>query len=195
MNSESPPPPSFPPPELPPGESLPPVPPRISNSSNSSVTYSSVNKKKSVKRNDDNESDPLYSDKYLDKGYFTSTKMKTLTSTSGPDPFNGQDPFSDMDFQNECHTFNQPGADNIFDPGAQTEPAFDPFGIYEVRDDFNSGDPLERVPPAPEWHERGQPPKAAVSSNSGYSLYSLASPVQNGKTIVILYILNMNFVG
>ncbi|VDI32247.1 Arf-GAP with Rho-GAP domain, ANK repeat and PH domain-containing protein 2 [Mytilus galloprovincialis] len=179
MNSESPPPPSFPPPELPPGESLPPVPPRISNSSNSSVTYSSVNKKKSVKRNDDNESDPLYSDKYLDKGYFTSTKMKTLTSTSGPDPFNGQDPFSDMDFQNECHTFNQPGADNIFDPGAQTEPAFDPFGIYEVRDDFNSGDPLERVPPAPEWHERGQPPKAAVSSNSGYSLYSLASPVQN----------------
>ncbi|XP_076071426.1 arf-GAP with Rho-GAP domain, ANK repeat and PH domain-containing protein 1-like isoform X1 [Mytilus galloprovincialis] len=179
MNSESPPPPSFPPPELPPGESLPPVPPRISNSSNSSVTYSSVNKKKSVKRNDDNESDPLYSDKYLEKGYFTSTKMKTLTSTSGPDPFNGEDPFSDMNFQNECQTFNQPGADNIFDPGAQTEPAFDPFGIYEVRDDFNSGDPLERVPPAPEWHERGQQPKAAVSCNSGYSLYSLASPVQN----------------
>ncbi|CAC5426180.1 ARAP1 [Mytilus coruscus] len=178
MNSESPPPPSFPPPELPPGEALPPVPPRISNSSNSSVTYSSVNKKKSVKRNNDNESDPLYSDKYLEKGYFTSTKMKTLTSTSGPDPFNGEDPFCDMDFQNECQSFNQPGADNIFDPGEPTEPAFDPFGIYEVHDQLNSGDPLERVPPAPDWHETGQPPKAAVSCNSGYSLYSLASPIQ-----------------
>ncbi|XP_052078111.1 arf-GAP with Rho-GAP domain, ANK repeat and PH domain-containing protein 1-like isoform X2 [Mytilus californianus] len=178
MNSESPPPPSFPPPELPPGEALPPVPPRISNSSNSSVTYSSVKKSKNVNKNVDRENDPLYSDKYLEKGYFTSTKMKTLTSTSGPDPFNGEDPFCDMKFQNECQSFNQPGADNIFDPGEPTEPAFDPFGIYEVHDQLNSGDPLERVPPAPDWHETGQPPKAAVSCNSGYSLYSLASPVQ-----------------
>lgn len=227
-NLKSPPPPSFPPPELPPD--LPPVPPRTSGSAGNAFLKS--DKQKITDRTDDE----LYSSKYVARGLFTSSKLKTLNSTSGPDPFDGQDPFTDVNFQRECYkfnqpeeenlfgpadeefqnfnhsrsdirfrasgngnqqldqseernllganenaqTFNQPGAGNIFTPGQPVEQAFDPFGIYDLEVN-NSDNPLDAVPPVPVWHETVQPPKAQMPQESACSLYSLATPIQQGK--------------
>lgn len=167
-NSESPPPPSFPPPSLPPEDGVsPPVPPRISSIPNNALINSNF-------KSTDSE---LYSEQYIQKGLFTPTTMKTLKSTSGPDPFEGEDPFHD--FESECQSFNQPGSDNIFSPeDPAKESLFDPFGIVKEQEQWTSSVPLEQVPPAPEWHTTVQTPRATMTINS---IYSMATSLPQGK--------------
>lgn len=164
-NSESPPPPSFPPPSLPPEEGvLPPVPPRTSSIPNNTL----------INSNSKPTDSELYSDQYVQKGLFTSTTMKTLMSTSGPDPFNGDDPFPD--FESDCKSFNEPGSVNICSPeDPSRESIFDPFGIVKKQEQSTSRVALEQVPPAPEWHSIVQTPGADID------IYSLATSLPQGK--------------
>ena len=159
-NAESPPPPSFLPPSLPSHEGvLPPVPPRTTSNPSNTLLNSNFESKDSE----------LYSDQYVRKGLFTSTKMKTLKSTSGPDPFNGDDPFHD--FESECKSFNRPVSDNIFSPeDPSKESIFDPFGIVQEQEQLTSSVPLEQVPPAPEWHTTVPTPRVDMTIDSIYSL-------------------------
>jgi hypothetical protein len=164
----SPPPPSYLPPSLPSHEVvLPPVPPRTTSKPSNTLLNSNFESKDSE----------LYSDQYVKNGLFTSTKMKTLKSTSGPDPFNGDDPFHD--FESECKRFNQPVSDNIFSPEDPSKVSiFDPFGIVQEQEELTSSVPLEQVPPAPEWHTTVPTPRADMSIES---IYCLATSLPQGK--------------